>query len=124
MYASPLTLPHHPLTRWTGVALCALGLVALSASLALAQLPNFSNVEDNMQNSFAPLITLIRFVIMAICIVAAIVQGYKAANGSNSSGYIAAVLLLVVAGFAATPSTWVSLFGLTDVALNMGAWGL
>lgn len=101
-------------------------MLAMSAVLTpvMAQLPNFTTVQANAQRTFAPLITMIRYLIMAFCVVMAIWQGVQAARGGQPGGYANALLLLVVAGFAASPATWVNLLGLTAVATNMTAWGL
>jgi ABC-type multidrug transport system permease subunit len=105
------------------VAAAAVVLLATAAGPVAAQLPNFSNVTTNAQTEFAPLVTLARVIILVMCVGFAVWKGYKAANGENGA-WFQAIALLLVAGFAATPSTYVNLLGLTDVATQMAAWGL
>ncbi len=114
---------HHAM-RYAGMGLALCFGLALTATSLMAQLPDFTTVTGDVQNTVKPIITFVKFAIMVICVLMAIVQGWRAANGGQASGYVNAVILLIVAGFAASPSTWVNLLGLNAVSANLAAWGL
>jgi hypothetical protein len=96
--------------------------LVLFAAVASAQLPTFANVQTQLQADVTPLVQIIRFSLMAVCIIMAAVQFFSAARG-QARGYLNGMVLLLVAGFSAAPASWINLLGLTDVATNMASWG-
>lgn len=108
---------------WAMPALTFTLMLTLTAARAFAQLPDFTAVETNVSTQFAPLIRVVRLVIMVVCVLAAAWQGWQGAQG-QSSKFINSLLLLMVAGFAASPRLWVELIGLDQVATRLATWGL
>lgn len=102
-----------------GLALVA--LLVFSADPAFAQLPDFNQVESQVQTTLKPLFQLIRWLLVGFCLIAGIWEAFKASRG-NSKGWLTAVLLWIVGGIAMSPGTVLDLLGLYDLSDQVGEY--
>lgn len=115
MRASRFLLP-------TAAVAGALALALMVPSDLMAQLPNFTTATGAVKTEAKPVIQTARFVIAVVAALTGFWQGFKAAKGDNK-GWIATILLFIIAGVAASPSSTFTMLGLSQLCTPLREWG-
>lgn len=109
-----------PMLLGATCAIAAAALILLPEAAAaqggqIEGLPNFTKAQEQFQSIIQPLFGLFRFVLVGLCIILGIWEGFKASRGQNKS-WITMLLLFIVAGVALAPAGVLNLFGMNELA--------
>lgn len=117
---SPMT---ESIRKWSPVFGMGLVLLLAMAGPLLGQSPlDTDAIRDNTQDVVSGIVEIIRYIVAISAVVMAMFEGFKASRGGGGKGWINVLMLLIVAAFALSPSTWVAMLGIDTSGLRN--WGL